>query len=192
MTAYGRLQLYIEATWGAGGDPEAALAALEEMRKESAVPVVPPTRCGNCGHVSLVGNSDERDAIAWAYQAIGARWPNVDDRYTTIRRALNYARMEPGGEKAFASALAALEEMRKESAVPVVPPTRCGNCEHVSLSGNTDERDAINWAYQAIGARWPNVDALDNLSAILAGQQLPHEWPVVPPAEAEEGAPHAD
>ena len=34
MTAYGRLQLYIEATWGAGGDPEAALAALEEMRKD--------------------------------------------------------------------------------------------------------------------------------------------------------------
>jgi hypothetical protein len=34
MTTYGRLQLYIEATWGAGGDPEAALAALEEMRKD--------------------------------------------------------------------------------------------------------------------------------------------------------------
>jgi hypothetical protein len=45
-------------------------------------------------------------------------------------------------------------------------------------------RAALEWAYQAIGARWPNVQALDNLSAVLQGKEPPHEWPVVPPALA--------
>ncbi len=44
-------------------------------------------------------------------------------------------------------------------------------------------RDAVAWAYQAIGARWPNAAALDNLSAALDGRVPPHEWPVVPPVE---------
>ena len=48
---------------------------------------------------------------------------------------------------------------------------------------NEKLKEAIAWAYQAIGARWPNVDALDNLSAASQGKPLPHEWPVVPPDE---------
>lgn len=50
-------------------------------------------------------------------------------------------------------------------------------------------RDAVAWAYQAIGARWPNVEALDNLSAVLAGKEPPHEWPVVPPGVAHPARP---
>jgi hypothetical protein len=99
---------------------------------------------------------------------------------------------ECGGRKV----IAALEEMRKEweqlekeAAIPMVAPTRCKNCGHVDLKGNMDMarlQYAVAWAYQAIGAHWPNVDALDNLSAVHRGEVPPHEWPVVPPAEAEE------
>ena len=100
----------------------------------------------------------------------------------------------PSCTKHRADALAALEEIRKEweqlkkdAAIPVVAPTRCQNCGHVDLKGNVDMaqlRYAVAWAYQAVGARWPNLEALDNLSAVHRGEVPPHEWPVVPPAEA--------
>ena len=79
------------------------------------------------------------------------------------------------------------EQLKKEAAIPVVAPTRCQNCGHVDLKGNVDMaqlRYAVAWAYQAVGARWPNLEALDNLSAVHRGEVPPHEWPVVPPAEA--------
>src|ERR1017187_8618813 len=48
------------------------IAALEEMRKDVAVPVAPPTRCGNCGHVNPC--VDERDeAIELCAEAIHTR-----------------------------------------------------------------------------------------------------------------------
>lgn len=47
-------------------------------------------------------------------------------------------------------------------------------------------QEAVAWAYQAIGARWPNEQALDNLSAVLEGKKAPHEWPVVPASDEDE------
>ncbi len=44
--------------------------------------------------------------------------------------------------------------------------------------------EALAWAYQLCGARWPNEHALDNLSAVQRGEEPPHEWPVVPPVES--------
>jgi len=66
-------------------------------------------------------------------------------------------------------------------------PTYCKNCGHVALSGD-DVQDALAWAYQAIGARWPNQEALDNLSAVQRGIPVPHEWPVVPPTSQDADA----
>ena len=44
---------------------------------------------------------------------------------------------------------------------------------------NTRLHDAVAWAYQALGALWPNQEALDNLSAVQRGHAPPHDWPVV-------------
>ena len=55
------------------------------------------------------------------------------------------------------------------------------------LSAECDRlREAIAWAYQAIGGRWPNNEAMDNLSALSNGLQKPHEWMSVPPSEEAE------
>jgi hypothetical protein len=51
---------------------------------------------------------------------------------------------------------------------------------------STELRAAVAWAYQAIGALWPNQEALDNLSAVLQGKPLPREWPVVTPLCGEQ------
>ncbi len=45
--------------------------------------------------------------------------------------------------------------------------------------------EALAWAYQLCGARWPNEQAMDNLSAVQRGKIPPHEWPVVPPEDSD-------
>jgi hypothetical protein len=53
--------------------------------------------------------------------------------------------------------------------------------------GLRETREALSWAYQAIGALWPNKEALDNLSAVIDGKPFPHEWPVVPAPQLTSG-----
>lgn len=84
------------------------------------------------------------------------------------------------------------ERLRRDRPTPgIYAEMRDGG--YLALAKQRDEartererlRKAAAWAYQAIGARWPNKEALDNLSALINGRPLPCKWPVVPPSDED-------